>query len=60
VVEASLREQLHGAVGDLLPRVQLLRLTQAHAASVTQFLQLQKVFRCCTVVTLFKRRENSC
>jgi hypothetical protein len=60
VVEAPLGEQLHGLVGDLLPCVQLLRFAQAHAASVTKFLQLQKSFCCCNVVILFKRRENSC
>jgi len=60
VVETSLREQVHGPVSDLLPRVQLLRLAQAHVRSVTQFLQLQKIFCCCNVVTLFKRKENPC
>src|SRR5947209_6777949 len=38
VVEAAFGEQLHGPVGDLLPRAELLRLAQAHAPSVTQFL----------------------
>src|SRR5690349_6265172 len=60
VLEAPLRKQLHGPVGDLLPRVQLLRLAQAHAVSVTALLQLQKLFSCCTVVTLSEGRENPC
>jgi hypothetical protein len=59
-VETPLREKLHRPVGDFLPRMQLLRLAQAHAAIVTQFLQLQKSFCVCNVVALIERKENSC
>src|SRR6266566_2076488 len=56
-VEAPLREELHRPVGYLLPRVQLLRLAQAHAPIVTELLQLQKTFSACNVLTLSDRKE---
>jgi hypothetical protein len=46
-LEATRHEEAHRLVGDLLPRLELLRLPQAHALSVTRKLQLQKSFSVC-------------
>jgi hypothetical protein len=42
VIEATGCEKPHRLDGELLPGVQLLGLPEAHATSVTQYIQLQK------------------
>src|SRR2546430_1522300 len=56
-VEAPLREELHGLIGDLLPCAELLRIAQAHAPIVTQSLQLQKTYSVGKVVALSEGKE---
>ena len=61
-VEAALGEEPHRPVGDLLPRVQLLRLAQSHSGSpfvtIVRSLQLQQSFSVCKLQRLVERTEG--